>query len=71
MSHQIHLCFVAPNAYPVLANKDFGMCGGAEVQQMLLAKALIKEGYRITFVVDDFGQDAREIHNGIEVIRKR
>ena len=38
---------------------------------MLLAKALTKEGYRITFVVDDFGQDAREIHNGIEVIRKR
>ncbi|MHC4628734.1 MAG: hypothetical protein ACYTDV_17285, partial [Planctomycetota bacterium] len=64
-----HVCFVAPNAYPVLANKDFQRCGGAEVQQMLLAKALLEIRYRITFVVDDFGQKAREVHSGIEVVR--
>jgi len=69
MKYNKSICFVAPYAYPVLANKDFMSCGGAEIQQILLAKALLKEGYHITFVVDDFGQNAREVHSGIKVIR--
>jgi len=63
------VCFVAPNAYPVLANADFGKCGGAEVQQVLLGRALVNEGCRVAFVVGDYGQEAREELEGIEVWR--
>jgi glycosyltransferase involved in cell wall biosynthesis len=64
-----HICFVSPNAYPVLSDTDHGMCGGAEVQQFLIAMALVKRGYGVTFVVDDFGQSKRENHHGVDVIK--
>lgn len=66
---QKHVCFVAPNAYPIIADSNINFCGGAEVQQILIAKALLEQGYRITFVVRDFGQSQRECFDGIEVIR--
>jgi len=64
-----HVCFVAPNAYPLLSNADYGISCGAEVQQFLIAEALLKHGHRVTFVVDDFGQEDREVHHSIEVIK--
>jgi glycosyltransferase involved in cell wall biosynthesis len=68
-NHQIKIAFVAPLAYPILANKDFKSCGGAEVQQVLIAKALVDRGHRVTFIVKDYGQNAIEYHDGIEVVR--
>lgn len=64
-----HVCFVAPNAYPLLANKNFKSCGGAEVQQVLLGWALKGRRYKVTFVVDDYGQPKRETIDGIEVVQ--
>lgn len=66
---QRSVCFVAPNAYPVLANQDFGKCGGAEIQQVLLGRALVQRGYRVAFVVGDYGQPAWQEREGIEVWR--
>lgn len=65
----MHACFVAPMAYPVLSNSNHDYVGGAEVQQLLIAKGLLKHGYLVTFIVGDFGQEEREMHHGIEVIK--
>lgn len=51
------ICFVALNAYNVLAHaQDLTHIGGAEVQQVLLARALVRLGYKVSFVVLDHGQ---------------
>lgn len=63
------VCFLACNAYPVLAGKNFNTAGGSEVQQMLLAKALQRLGYKITFIVGDYGQNDFEIVDGIEIVK--
>ncbi len=66
----LHLCFVAPNAYHVLMDSDSGYCGGAEVQQYLLAKALVEKGHRVTIVVQDLGgTPICEVRHGIEIVK--
>jgi len=65
----IHVCFVSPESYPLLVDRDFQSAGGAEVQQVLIGKALVQRGLRVTFVVNDYGQAERETSNGIQVIR--
>jgi len=44
------ICFVSPNSYPLLAEMSTGFIGGAEVQQVLLAKELIKHCFEISFI---------------------
>lgn len=65
-----HVCFLAPNAYPVLAGGDaVKFAGGAELQQVLLARGLARRGYRVSMICLDFGQeDGCEI-DGV-VVRK-
>lgn len=63
-----HICFVAPNAYPLLAG-DYTeqVLGGAELQQVILARELIARDYRVSIICLDFGQkDDLEI-DGITV----
>ena len=56
------ICFVAPNAFPLLSgDEQTPLIGGAELQQVLVATGLAKRGYRISMVCRDFGQP-----NGIE-----
>jgi len=51
------ICFVAPNAYPVLSGQtDVKHVGGAEVQQSLIARELVSRGYQVSFVTLDHGQ---------------
>ncbi|HEX7052818.1 MAG TPA: glycosyltransferase family 4 protein [Burkholderiales bacterium] len=65
-----HVCFVAPYAWPVLsADPSLKVVGGAEVQQCILARLLAAHGYRVSMVSFDFGQPARVVHEGIEVIK--
>ncbi|HEX7069724.1 MAG TPA: glycosyltransferase, partial [Rhodothermales bacterium] len=53
-----HICFLAPNAYPVLArDAAVQFAGGAELQQVLIAKALAQRGYRVSMICLDFGQE--------------
>lgn len=65
-----HLCMVALNSYAVLSGRsDVREVGGAEVQQVMIARALVRAGARVTFVCMDFGQAAEESIDGIRVVR--
>ena len=63
------LCFVSLSSYPLLAGEDLGYVGGAEVQQVLLARELIKHNYQVTFVTYGNGSSSVEYLGGIEVIK--
>lgn len=65
-----HVCFVALTAYPVLAGRrDLTELGGAQVQQSILARALVRAGVRVTFICMDYGQ-ANDIDiDGIRVLK--
>jgi glycosyltransferase involved in cell wall biosynthesis len=67
--HVNRLCVVEPFAYPVLANRDVGFAGGAEIQLVLCARALRDKGYQVSMIVGDFGQPAVEVFDGIEAHR--
>jgi glycosyltransferase involved in cell wall biosynthesis len=45
------------------------MVGGAELQQILLAKNLVKKGFAVSFIVYDHGQQDKEIIDGITIIK--
>lgn len=58
-----HICFVAPETWPLLAGwKNIPVIGGAEVQQSLIAPALAQRGYKVSMITLDHGQP-----DGIEV----
>lgn len=62
------ICFVAHNAYGVLAGLDTGHMGGIEVQTSLMAHWLSKEGYDISVITwDEHGKGVHFI-NGIRLI---
>lgn len=56
-------------AYSYLAQKDTGTAGGAELQQVLLARELFKKGFDISFIVDDYGQQSVENVDGIKIFK--
>jgi glycosyltransferase involved in cell wall biosynthesis len=65
-----HVCFIAPNAYPVLSGDDaIPIIGGAELQQVIVARLLAARGLRVSMVCLNFGQAEKVIVNGIEVVR--
>ena len=64
------LCFVAPNIYPVLAgDRNLSIVGGAEVQQSMLGRAFVAEGYRVSTVCTNLGQPEGIEVDGIRVYR--
>ena len=68
MSARPHVCFVAPNAWPVFSgDREIGVIGGAEVQQSILARTLARAGYRVSMVCLDFGQPPRVTLDGVTV----
>ncbi|GAB1257158.1 glycosyltransferase family 4 protein [Aurantivibrio plasticivorans] len=44
------ICFIAHNAYGVLASKDTGHAGGIEVQVPLMANWFAEKGYRVSMI---------------------
>lgn len=68
MKSPLHICFLAPESYPVLARKPTGTAGGAEVQQVLLARELARRGHHVTMVVKDYGQKSREMMDGVAAV---
>jgi glycosyltransferase involved in cell wall biosynthesis len=65
-----HVCFMAPNAFPVLSGDESSqVIGGAEVQQAIVARGLVARGYRVSMVCLDFGQAAIVDIDGIRVFR--
>ena len=64
------LCFLAPNAYPLLAGlTEIDVIGGAEVQQVMVAKSLARRGFSVSMVCLDYGQERYVDIDGVHVIR--
>ncbi len=61
-----HVCFLAPYVYPYFDDSVRSPLGGAERQQVLLARELARAGYQVSFIVADFGQPPRTEWEGFE-----
>jgi len=60
------ICLVGLENLPVLApGYDDCQIGGAQVQQTLLARALVRAGYDVSMVVADYGQPDGAVWDGI------
>ena len=65
-----HICFVAPSAWPILTQDPAtSFVGGAEVQQVRLARGLLQRGYRVSMICADHGQPAVVDVGGVRVVR--
>ena len=65
-----HICFVAPNAWPVLAgDTTIPVVGGAEVQQAYIARGLAARGFRVSMICLDHGQPDKTLIDGITVYK--
>jgi glycosyltransferase involved in cell wall biosynthesis len=62
----VRICFVGMHNLPVLAPEfeAHGM-GGAQLQQTLLAKALVRRGLSVSMVTGDYGQGEGAVWDGI------
>lgn len=66
----IRICFVSPNAYGVLSDdRSVGVVGGAELQQVTIARQLARKGFDVTFVCSDYGQPPFQMIGSIKVYR--
>jgi len=63
------ICFISLEAYPLLACRDISVVGGAQLQQVLLARELVDRGFDVSFVVFDHGQNSPQIIDGIKVFK--
>jgi len=64
------VCFVAPQVYPILSGSgDIKFAGGAEVQQVFIAKSLAAAGYEVSAVCLDYGQEDQVAIDGIRVYK--
>ena len=67
---QLSICFVSPFTYPLLAqDPNIKHVGGAELQQSILAKAFVKQGYKVSMICLDYGQEDGEVIDGVTVYR--
>lgn len=65
-----HICFVAPNIWPVFSgDPNIAVAGGAEVQQSILARLLVREGYQVSIICEDYGQPGRSVRDGVTIIK--
>ena len=63
------VCFFSPTAYGYFNPESYIWAGGAETQQVLIAKHMVDRGIEVSFIVGDHGQPDIEIHEGITVIK--
>ncbi len=61
-----HVCFVAPMAWPIVAaDPKLQVVGGAEVQQVFIARGLARAGYRVSMICLDYAQPEYERIDGV------
>lgn len=64
------ICFVSGRTYPLIANNfKIKKIGGAELQQVLTARELIKRGVDVSFITWDYGQPDGENIDGIKIFK--
>jgi glycosyltransferase involved in cell wall biosynthesis len=56
---KVKICFISLNSYHLLTEKHSSYAGGAEVQQIKLAKELKKRGHEISFII--YGQNNNDV----------
>lgn len=66
----MHICFVGIGNLPALAPEYAHLgIGGAELQQALVAKALVKRGLQVSMVVGDYGQADKARWSGVTTFK--
>jgi len=65
----MRICFLSLSSYPMLTGKNLGYAGGAEVEQVSLARALVAYGYDVCFITYRHGPNQIEDINGIMIIK--
>lgn len=65
-----HVCFVSSYIWPVLSrDPSIRIVGGAEVQQTIIARLLVRAGYRVSMVTLDYGQPDGVVVDGVTVYK--
>jgi len=65
----LKVCFFSPTAYAYFFPDEFTWAGGAEMQQILVARYMVSRGIDVSFIVGDYGQDKIEVIEGIRIIK--
>lgn len=65
----MRITFVSPPLYAMFARPDLHFAGGAEFQQLSLARWLRDHGHEVSFVVANFGQGEVETAEGFRFYR--
>lgn len=66
----MHICFVSMTVYPVLhGDTQLQGIGGAELQQVQIARLLLRMGHQVSFVTLDHGQPDGEVLQGCRVYK--
>ena len=63
------VCFNAGYLYPLFDGGGVSFAGGAETQQALLARGLVRRGFEITVATCDYGQPAEVVVDGVRLLR--
>lgn len=64
----LHVCMISPYIYPSLvAGSGVHHAGGAEIQQTMIARLLVQDGYRVSVLTNDFGQPDQVTVDGITI----
>ncbi len=65
----MNICFFSPGAYSYFNPDASTFIGGAELQQVLIAKYMVQRGINVSFIVGDYGQSDVEIVGDITIIK--
>lgn len=63
------VCFFSPTAYSYFNPDNHTWAGGAETQQVLIARHMVQRGIDVSFIVGDYGQADVELIDGITLIK--
>lgn len=70
IKRKVHICFVALRAFPVfIKSKTIRIIGGAEIQQSIISRALVKKGFEVSMICLDFGQKDNLLVDGVKIIK--